>query len=122
MKMNELIEKADVLLEALPYIQEFHDAQILVKFGGSAMEDPAVTASVRSDSGLAMLTGGSPGRPSVILAWNWRQSLASSEATRRWSPWELRTVMTSLEREELIRGGKTVEGGDGRQRQMFCLM
>jgi acetylglutamate kinase len=36
--MRKVIEKADVLIEALPYIQRFRDAIIVVKFGGSAME------------------------------------------------------------------------------------
>ena len=34
------IDKAEVLLEALPYIQKFRNAVMVVKFGGSAMEDP----------------------------------------------------------------------------------
>jgi len=38
--MNDLIEKADVLIEALPYFQSFRDEIVVVKFGGSAMEDP----------------------------------------------------------------------------------
>ncbi|MDA3799660.1 MAG: acetylglutamate kinase [Kiritimatiellae bacterium] len=37
-KMNKYIEKAAVLIEALPYIQKFRDATVVVKFGGSAME------------------------------------------------------------------------------------
>lgn len=36
--MKHLIAKADVLIEALPYIQRFRDAIIVIKFGGSAME------------------------------------------------------------------------------------
>ena len=47
--MQKLIEKADVLIEALPYIQAFHNAVVLVKFGGSAMEVPEVTRSVLKD-------------------------------------------------------------------------
>ena len=39
--MKQLIAKADVLIEALPYIQRFRDAIIVVKFGGSAMEKQA---------------------------------------------------------------------------------
>ena len=39
--MNHLIAKADVLIEALPYIQSFRNEIIVVKFGGSAMEDKA---------------------------------------------------------------------------------
>jgi acetylglutamate kinase len=38
-KMNKYIEKAAVLIEALPYIHKFRDATVVVKFGGSAMED-----------------------------------------------------------------------------------
>jgi acetylglutamate kinase len=37
--MEQLIAKADVLVEALPYIQKFRDKIILIKFGGSAMEE-----------------------------------------------------------------------------------
>ncbi len=36
--MNTIIEKAAVLIEALPYIQNFRNAAVVVKFGGSAME------------------------------------------------------------------------------------
>ncbi len=38
--MKHLVEKADVLIEALPYIQRFRGARVVVKFGGSAMEQP----------------------------------------------------------------------------------
>ncbi len=44
-----LIEKADVLIEALPYIQKFRDSVVVVKFGGSAMEDPALTRKTMND-------------------------------------------------------------------------
>ena len=43
------VEKASLLVEALPYIQEFRDAVVVVKFGGSAMEDPELTESVLRD-------------------------------------------------------------------------
>ena len=38
--MQELIEKADVLLEALPYIQRFRSSIFVVKYGGSFMDSP----------------------------------------------------------------------------------
>ena len=44
-----LIDKASVLIEALPYMQAFRDAVVLVKFGGSAMEDPVRTEGVLRD-------------------------------------------------------------------------
>ena len=47
--MDHLIEKAAVLIEALPYIQRFRGSTVLVKFGGSAMEDPEITRSVIRD-------------------------------------------------------------------------
>ena len=36
--MEEAIKKAAVLIEALPYIQSFHNKMIVIKFGGSAMD------------------------------------------------------------------------------------
>ena len=47
--MKKLIEKAAVLIEALPYIQAFRDSIVVVKFGGSAMENPERTHSVLRD-------------------------------------------------------------------------
>ena len=38
--MDELIAKADVLLEALPYIQRFRSSIFVVKYGGSFMDSP----------------------------------------------------------------------------------
>ena len=37
---DEVIAKAKVLLEALPYIQQFKDSIFVVKYGGSFMDDP----------------------------------------------------------------------------------
>ena len=37
---EEVIAKAKVLLEALPYIQQFKDSIFVVKYGGSFMDDP----------------------------------------------------------------------------------
>lgn len=47
--MQKIIEKADVLIEALPYIQQFRGAIIVVKFGGSAMEDESNTERILTD-------------------------------------------------------------------------
>jgi acetylglutamate kinase len=46
---RKYIEKAAVLIEALPYIQRFRDAVVVVKFGGSAMEDADCTESALRD-------------------------------------------------------------------------
>jgi len=49
--VNELIAKADVLLEALPYIQRFRSSIFVVKYGGSFMDspDPKVRSGVAAD-------------------------------------------------------------------------
>jgi acetylglutamate kinase len=49
--MQEIIHKADVLLEALPYIQRFRSSIFVVKYGGSFMDslDPKVRAGVAAD-------------------------------------------------------------------------
>lgn len=58
--MIELIEKAAVLIEALPYIQNFRKAIVVVKFGGSAMEDPDLIESVIRDVVLMECIGMRP--------------------------------------------------------------
>ena len=58
--MDKIIAKADVLLEALPYIQQFHGSVILVKFGGSAMENPEVRNSVLRDIAFMCAAGMRP--------------------------------------------------------------
>lgn len=58
--MIELIEKASVLIEALPYIQKFRKAVVVVKFGGSAMEDPQLIESVIRDVVLMECIGMRP--------------------------------------------------------------
>jgi acetylglutamate kinase len=49
--MEDLIKKADVLLEALPYVQRFRSSTFVVKYGGSFMDSPdeKVRAGVAAD-------------------------------------------------------------------------
>ena len=47
--MKQIIAKAEVLIEALPHIQRFRGETVVVKFGGSAMEDRACVESVLQD-------------------------------------------------------------------------
>ncbi len=49
--------RADALIEALPYIQQFRDAVIVVKFGGNAMVDPGLSASFAQDVVLLRSVG-----------------------------------------------------------------
>lgn len=57
MSMTPFIAKAATLVEALPYIQEFRGALVVVKFGGSAMEDRQVEASTLRDLVLMEAVG-----------------------------------------------------------------
>ena len=58
--MDLWIQKADVLIEALPYIREFSGKKIVVKYGGSAMKDSALKKSVIQDVALLKLVGMKP--------------------------------------------------------------
>ena len=58
--MELWIQKADVLIEALPYIREFTGKKIVVKYGGSAMKDSALKKSVITDVALLKLVGMKP--------------------------------------------------------------
>jgi len=52
--------KAGVLAEALPYIREFSGKTIVVKYGGHAMDDPAVAELFAQDVVLMRLVGMNP--------------------------------------------------------------
>src|SRR2546430_15300158 len=47
--MNEAISKAAGLVEALGYIQRFHDKVIVVKVGGSIMDDEQALSTILTD-------------------------------------------------------------------------
>ncbi len=47
--MKEAIRKADVLIEALPYIKRFHKKVIVIKYGGSILGDEKIRNSVLED-------------------------------------------------------------------------
>lgn len=55
--MQKVIEKADVLIEALPYIQKFRGDTVVVKFGGSAMEDRSNVENVLKDVAFMSCVG-----------------------------------------------------------------
>ncbi len=48
-KPEEEIHKANILIEALPYMQAYRDKTVLIKFGGSAMDDPELVKSLMRD-------------------------------------------------------------------------
>lgn len=64
---------AEVLIEALPYIRRFYDRQIVIKYGGAAMEDKTLIQSVMQDIVLMKYVGIRPiivhGGGPRITAW-----------------------------------------------------
>ena len=58
--MENWLQKAGVLIEALPYIQRFHGKTIVVKYGGSAMVDHQLKKNVIRDVALLKLVGFRP--------------------------------------------------------------
>src|SRR5208337_1061453 len=46
---NELIQKAETLLEALPYIRSFQGQTVVIKYGGAAMQEPELKAAFAQD-------------------------------------------------------------------------
>ena len=60
MVKQKYLDKAEVLIEALPYIQRFNRKIIVVKYGGSAMVDEELKKSVIQDVVLLKLVGFKP--------------------------------------------------------------
>ena len=58
--MQEGLKKAEVLIEALPYIQKFNRKIIVVKYGGSAMSNEELKRNVIKDVTLLKLVGFKP--------------------------------------------------------------
>ena len=58
--MEKVLQKAEVLIEALPYIQRFNRKIIVVKYGGSAMSNQELQRNVIKDVTLLKLVGFKP--------------------------------------------------------------
>ena len=58
--MQNGLKKAEILIEALPYIQKFNRKIIVVKYGGSAMSNEELQKNVIQDVTLLKLVGFKP--------------------------------------------------------------
>lgn len=80
--LNQAMSKAAVLVEALPYIQKFNRKIMVIKYGGSAMEDPVMRQKVMEDAVLLKLVGFKPilvhGGGKEITRWSEKLGLASN--------------------------------------------
>lgn len=75
--------KASILMEALPYIREFRGKTVVVKYGGSTMDDPGLQASFAGDITLLATVGIRPvvvhgGGPQIS------QAMAAEGIEPRW--------------------------------------
>ena len=59
-QMDQILMKAEILIEALPYIQKFNNKKVVVKYGGSAMLDENLQLNVIKDVALLKLVGMQP--------------------------------------------------------------
>lgn len=59
-EMNEIIEKANILVEALPYISAFSGKTIVIKYGGNAMNDPQTVKTILQDVAALKIIGVKP--------------------------------------------------------------
>ena len=55
--MQESIRKADILIEAIPYIQAFRGKVIVVKYGGSAIDNPVAMRGILQDLVFLSIVG-----------------------------------------------------------------
>lgn len=58
--MNYKSEQADILVQSLPYIQRYYGKTIVIKYGGNAMVDDKLKASVLRDIVLLRFVGMNP--------------------------------------------------------------
>ncbi len=60
MKMQDIINKAEVLTEALPYIKEFSGITVVIKYGGAALVNEEIKKTVIKDIALMKYVGFKP--------------------------------------------------------------
>ena len=71
----QIVDQAEILAQALPYIRKFHGKTLVIKYGGNAMTDPALRADFAADVVLLKLVGMNPvvvhgGGPQIETALN----------------------------------------------------
>lgn len=58
--IKSALEKAEILIEALPYIKEFYGKRVVIKYGGAAMKDCDLKQKVMQDISLMKFVGMHP--------------------------------------------------------------
>jgi acetylglutamate kinase len=103
--MKKLVDKAKVLMEALPYMQRLFGKSIVIKYGGHAMSDQALQASFAADVVMLKHIGVRP----VIVHGGGPQIAATLEKmgrTSRFVDGRRVTDDETMEVVEMVLGGK----------------
>ncbi|MDR2903155.1 MAG: acetylglutamate kinase, partial [Clostridiales bacterium] len=58
--MQAYIDKAKILIEALPYIKEFNGITVVIKYGGSALINEEIKSTIMQDIALMKFVGFKP--------------------------------------------------------------
>ena len=58
--MKKLMKRAETVIEAMPYLQEFYDKVVVIKYGGSAMIDPELKKNILRDIVFLKVAGMHP--------------------------------------------------------------
>ena len=95
--MQEILAKAEVLIEALPYIQRFNRKIIVVKYGGSAMVDEELKRHViqdvtllKLDSSRSSCTAEARRSAAGLEKSAWNRCLSTDSVRRMRRRWRLR--------------------------------
>lgn len=59
-ELDKIVDKAELLTEALPYIRDFHNKKVVIKYGSQVLKDKKVAESVMEDIVLLKLIGMQP--------------------------------------------------------------
>lgn len=59
-QLDKIIERANILVEALPYINRYAGKTIIIKYGGNAMNDPGIMRTVLQDVAALKIVGVRP--------------------------------------------------------------
>jgi len=83
---KELIAKAEILLEALPYLRRFQGQTLVIKYGGAAMKEPELKHGFAQDITLAPRSAAS-WKNCTFPADSWKASGSRTPAPWMWWRW-----------------------------------
>lgn len=97
---SKIIEKANVLLEALPYIQKFRSSIFVIKYGGSFMDDPNL--EVRASVALDIVFLAAVGIQTVVVHGGGKAITRAMEASGIKSEWRNGMRVTNAETVKIV--------------------